>query len=143
MNKPIRRISVSLVLSQLDVELQCVVGLLEAALARRPPLIWIHLPAVVQVLLPLLQSPVAAPRVKPVFLQIGVTLMPKELHYLGKPSFSYVYKPSLVLKVLVFYYFICQALACVIFRCFTFGFMCERDSNLCFSLYIQRFSWVM
>lgn len=77
-----------LVLSQLDVELQCAVGLLEAALARRPPLIWIHLPAVVQVLLPLLQSPVAAPRVKPVFLQIGVTLMPKELHNLGKPSFS-------------------------------------------------------
>ncbi|XP_051757794.1 eIF-2-alpha kinase activator GCN1 [Ctenopharyngodon idella] len=70
-------------LQELDVELQCAVGLLEAALARRPPLIWIHLPAVVQVLLPLLQSPVAAPRVKPVFLHIGVTLMPKELHYLA------------------------------------------------------------
>ncbi|TRY60563.1 hypothetical protein DNTS_026976 [Danionella cerebrum] len=51
-------------LTELDVELQCAVSLLEALLARRPPLIWVHLPAVVQVLLPLLQSPLAAPRTK-------------------------------------------------------------------------------
>uniref|UniRef100_A0A8C2KJ99 GCN1 activator of EIF2AK4 n=1 Tax=Cyprinus carpio TaxID=7962 RepID=A0A8C2KJ99_CYPCA len=66
-------------LQELDVELQCAVGLLEAALARRPSLIWMHLPGVLQVVLPLLQSPLAAPRVKQVFLHIGVTLMPKEL----------------------------------------------------------------
>lgn len=73
-------------LCQLDVELQCAVGLLEASLARRPSLIWIHLPGVVQVLLPLLQSPLAAPHVKDVFLHAGICLMPKELNYLGKRS---------------------------------------------------------
>uniref|UniRef100_A0A8C1M9Z0 GCN1 activator of EIF2AK4 n=1 Tax=Cyprinus carpio TaxID=7962 RepID=A0A8C1M9Z0_CYPCA len=57
-------------LQELDVELQCAVGLLEAALARRPSLIWMHLPGVLQVVLPLLQSPLAAPRVKQVFLHI-------------------------------------------------------------------------
>uniref|UniRef100_A0A672PW32 GCN1 activator of EIF2AK4 n=1 Tax=Sinocyclocheilus grahami TaxID=75366 RepID=A0A672PW32_SINGR len=70
-------------LQELDVELQCAVSLLEAALARRPPLIWMHLPGVLQAVLPLLQSPLAAPRVKQVFLHIGITLMPKELHYLA------------------------------------------------------------
>uniref|UniRef100_A0A672LCH7 GCN1 activator of EIF2AK4 n=1 Tax=Sinocyclocheilus grahami TaxID=75366 RepID=A0A672LCH7_SINGR len=70
-------------LQELDGELQCAVGLLEVALARRPPLIWMHLPGVLQVVLPLLQSPLAAPRVKQVFLHIGVSLMPKELHYLA------------------------------------------------------------
>ncbi|XP_050973844.1 eIF-2-alpha kinase activator GCN1 [Labeo rohita] len=70
-------------LQELDVELQSAVGLLEAALARRPPLIWMHLPGVLQVVLPLLQSPLAAPHIKQVFLHIGVTLMPKELHCLA------------------------------------------------------------
>ncbi|XP_026072938.1 eIF-2-alpha kinase activator GCN1-like [Carassius auratus] len=70
-------------LLELDLELQCAVSLLEAALARHPPLIWMHLPGVLQVILPLLQSPLAAPRIKQVFLHIGVTLMPKELHYLA------------------------------------------------------------
>uniref|UniRef100_A0A672PXH1 GCN1 activator of EIF2AK4 n=1 Tax=Sinocyclocheilus grahami TaxID=75366 RepID=A0A672PXH1_SINGR len=50
-------------LQELDVELQCAVSLLEAALARRPPLIWMHLPGVLQAVLPLLQSPLAAPRI--------------------------------------------------------------------------------
>uniref|UniRef100_A0A673J661 EIF-2-alpha kinase activator GCN1-like n=1 Tax=Sinocyclocheilus rhinocerous TaxID=307959 RepID=A0A673J661_9TELE len=57
-------------LQELVGELQCAVGLLEVALARRPPLIWMHLPGVLQVVLPLLQSPLAAPRVKQVFLHI-------------------------------------------------------------------------
>uniref|UniRef100_A0A673GBU7 TOG domain-containing protein n=1 Tax=Sinocyclocheilus rhinocerous TaxID=307959 RepID=A0A673GBU7_9TELE len=70
-------------LQELAVELQCAVSLLEAALARRPPLIWMHLPGVLQAVLPLLQSPLAAPCVKQVFLHIGVTLMPKELHFLA------------------------------------------------------------
>lgn len=76
----------SLSLCQLDVDLLCAVGLLEASLARRPSLIWIHLPEVVQVLLPLLQSPLSAPRVKDIFLQTGVCLMPKELNSLGMCS---------------------------------------------------------
>uniref|UniRef100_A0A8C1DPP8 GCN1 activator of EIF2AK4 n=1 Tax=Cyprinus carpio carpio TaxID=630221 RepID=A0A8C1DPP8_CYPCA len=70
-------------LQELDVELQCAVSLLKAALARRPPLIWMHLPGVLQAVLPLLQSPLAAPCLKQVFLHIGVTLMPKELHNLA------------------------------------------------------------
>lgn len=69
------------------MELLCAVGLLEASVARRPSLIWIHLPEVVQVLLPLLQSPLAAPHVKEVFLNAGICLMPKELNFLGVCSF--------------------------------------------------------
>lgn len=59
------------------------VGLLEATLLERPPLITRELPAVLQVLMPLLHSPLAAPRVQQVFLDAGVCLMPKHLHYLG------------------------------------------------------------
>ncbi|XP_056628816.1 eIF-2-alpha kinase activator GCN1 isoform X1 [Triplophysa dalaica] len=70
-------------LQELDMELLCAVGLLEASVARRPSLIWIHLPEVVQVLLPLLQSPLAAPHVKEVFLNAGICLMPKELNSLA------------------------------------------------------------
>lgn len=60
------------------------VGLLEATLIERPPQITRELPAVLQVLMPLLQSPLAAPRVQQAFLDIGVCLMPKHLYYLGK-----------------------------------------------------------
>lgn len=74
---------VYLCLHQLDVELQSVVGLLEATLKERPPQITRELPAVLQVLMPLLKSPLAAPRIQQVFLDIGVCLVPKHLHYLG------------------------------------------------------------
>ncbi|KAM9360287.1 stalled ribosome sensor GCN1 [Symphorus nematophorus] len=70
-------------LEGLDVELQSVVGLLEATLIERPPQITRELPAVLQVLMPLLHSPLAAPRIQQVFLDIGVCLMPKHLHYLA------------------------------------------------------------
>ncbi|KAM9391827.1 stalled ribosome sensor GCN1 [Pholidichthys leucotaenia] len=66
-------------LQELDVELQSVVGLLDATLKARPAQISRELPAVLQVLLPLLHSPLAAPRVQQVFLDIGVCLMPKNL----------------------------------------------------------------
>lgn len=65
------------------MELQSVVGLLEAALLERPPLLTRELPAVLQVLMPLLHSPLAAPRVQEAFLNAGVCLMPKHLHHLG------------------------------------------------------------
>uniref|UniRef100_A0A1A7WWE1 GCN1 general control of amino-acid synthesis 1-like 1 n=1 Tax=Iconisemion striatum TaxID=60296 RepID=A0A1A7WWE1_9TELE len=42
-----------------------------------------ELPAVLQVLMPLLHSPLAAPRVQQVFLDIGVCLIPKHLHNLA------------------------------------------------------------
>ncbi|XP_076586806.1 stalled ribosome sensor GCN1 [Chaetodon auriga] len=70
-------------LQGLDVELQSVVGLLEATLIERPPQITSELPAVLQVLMPLLKSPLAAPRIQQVFLDIGVCLMPKHLHSLA------------------------------------------------------------
>lgn len=58
-------------------------GLLEATLAERPPQLTRELPAVLQVLMPLLQSPLAAPRIQQVFLDMGVCLMPKQLSHLG------------------------------------------------------------
>lgn len=68
------------------MELQSVVGLLVATLIERPPQITRELPAVLQVLMPLLKSPLAAPRIQQVFLDIGVCLMPKHIHYLGGPN---------------------------------------------------------
>uniref|UniRef100_A0A673CFT4 GCN1 activator of EIF2AK4 n=1 Tax=Sphaeramia orbicularis TaxID=375764 RepID=A0A673CFT4_9TELE len=71
-------------LQELDVELQSVMGLLEASLKERPPQITRELPAVLQVLMPLLHSPLAAPRIQQVFLDIGACLMPKHLHHLAE-----------------------------------------------------------
>uniref|UniRef100_A0AAX7TIT7 TOG domain-containing protein n=1 Tax=Astatotilapia calliptera TaxID=8154 RepID=A0AAX7TIT7_ASTCA len=64
-------------LQELDGELQSVVGLLEATLIERPAQITRELPAVLQVLMPLLHSPLAAPSIQQVLLDIGVCLMPK------------------------------------------------------------------
>eukprot|EP00064_Thunnus_orientalis_P015204 superscaffoldBa00002775_g15254 len=70
-------------LQGLNVELQSVVGLLEATLIERPPQITRELPAILQVLTPLLKSPLAAPCIQQVFLDIGVCLMPQQLHHLA------------------------------------------------------------
>ncbi|XP_005746121.1 translational activator GCN1 [Pundamilia nyererei] len=70
-------------LQELDGELQSVVGLLEATLIERPAQITRELPAVLQVLMPLLHSPLAAPSIQQVFLDIGVCLMPKSLQHLA------------------------------------------------------------
>ncbi|PWA18464.1 hypothetical protein CCH79_00009914 [Gambusia affinis] len=70
-------------LKGMDAELQSVVGLLEATLRAGPPQITRELPAVLQVLMPLLQSPLAAPRIQQVFLDIGVSLMPNHFHHLA------------------------------------------------------------
>uniref|UniRef100_A0A3Q3F6D5 GCN1 activator of EIF2AK4 n=1 Tax=Kryptolebias marmoratus TaxID=37003 RepID=A0A3Q3F6D5_KRYMA len=71
-------------LQGMDVELQSVMGLLEATLRARPAQITRELPAVLHVLIPLLNSPLAAPRIQQAFLDIGVCLMPKHLHYLAE-----------------------------------------------------------
>lgn len=39
--------------------------------------------------MPLLRSPLAAPRIQQVFLGVGLCLMPKDLHYLGTWVLSY------------------------------------------------------
>uniref|UniRef100_A0A8K9X7H9 GCN1 activator of EIF2AK4 n=1 Tax=Oncorhynchus mykiss TaxID=8022 RepID=A0A8K9X7H9_ONCMY len=70
-------------LQGLDMELRCAVGLLEATLIQKPPQISWQLPGVLQVLLPLLHSPLAAPRLQQAFLDIGACLISKELHYLA------------------------------------------------------------
>nr|XP_043881729.1 eIF-2-alpha kinase activator GCN1 [Solea senegalensis] len=70
-------------LQGLDADLQSVIGLLEAVLVEKPAQLTRELPAVFQVLLPLLQSPLAAPCIHQVFLDIGKCLMPKHLHYLA------------------------------------------------------------
>lgn len=62
---------------------QRTVGLLEAILIENPPQISRELPAVLQVLMPLLRSPLAAPHIRQVFLDMGVCLMPRHLHHLG------------------------------------------------------------
>uniref|UniRef100_A0A665VTG2 GCN1 activator of EIF2AK4 n=1 Tax=Echeneis naucrates TaxID=173247 RepID=A0A665VTG2_ECHNA len=58
-----REASIRKKFQMLDVELQSVVGLLEATLKERPAQITMELPALLQVLLPLLRSPLAAPRI--------------------------------------------------------------------------------
>uniref|UniRef100_A0A3Q3E4Z3 GCN1 activator of EIF2AK4 n=1 Tax=Labrus bergylta TaxID=56723 RepID=A0A3Q3E4Z3_9LABR len=70
-------------LQGLDDELQSLLGLLEATLIERPPEITRELPFVLQALIPLLNSPLAAPRVQQLFLDTGVCLMPKHLHHLA------------------------------------------------------------
>uniref|UniRef100_A0AAY5ET33 TOG domain-containing protein n=1 Tax=Electrophorus electricus TaxID=8005 RepID=A0AAY5ET33_ELEEL len=70
-------------LQGLDMDLRHAVGLLEAIMARRPPRVSHHLPGVLQALLPLLRSPLAAPRVHAAFLRTGTCLLPEELHRLA------------------------------------------------------------
>nr|XP_023696536.1 eIF-2-alpha kinase activator GCN1 [Paramormyrops kingsleyae] len=70
-------------LQELEAELKANVRLLGALLSRRPAHLSWHLPGVLQVLMPLLHSPLAAPIVRQPFLDIGIFLMPKELHHLA------------------------------------------------------------
>ncbi|XP_061672508.1 stalled ribosome sensor GCN1 [Syngnathoides biaculeatus] len=70
-------------LQGLDGELQSLVGLVFAVLRERPAHITRELPSVFQVLLPLLHSPLAAPRIKQIFLDIGGCLLPPPLDHLG------------------------------------------------------------
>uniref|UniRef100_A0A4W4EK25 TOG domain-containing protein n=1 Tax=Electrophorus electricus TaxID=8005 RepID=A0A4W4EK25_ELEEL len=62
-------------LQGLDMDLRHAVGLLEAIMARRPPRVSHHLPGVLQALLPLLRSPLAAPRVHAAFLRTGTSIL--------------------------------------------------------------------
>ncbi|XP_018587208.2 LOW QUALITY PROTEIN: eIF-2-alpha kinase activator GCN1 [Scleropages formosus] len=70
-------------LQGLHMELQSTAKLLVTLLSRRPPPLSWYLPGVLQALLPLLHSPLAAPVLRQHFLNIGVSLIPKELHYLA------------------------------------------------------------
>uniref|UniRef100_A0AAY4DTX0 TOG domain-containing protein n=1 Tax=Denticeps clupeoides TaxID=299321 RepID=A0AAY4DTX0_9TELE len=70
-------------LLELDAELQSLMGLLNTMVKRKTPQFSWHLPPVLQALLPLLQSPLAAPRIREAFLDIGIYLMPKQMQSLG------------------------------------------------------------
>lgn len=76
------------------MELLSMVGLLQAILIENPPQLSRELPAVLQVLMPLLHSPLASPRVKQVFLDIGLCLMPGHLHHLGTCTLYVFHKHS-------------------------------------------------
>ncbi|KAJ8379495.1 hypothetical protein SKAU_G00002730 [Synaphobranchus kaupii] len=71
-------------LQALDMVLQRAVGLVEVVLSRKPAHLSWQLPGVLHVATPLMQSPLAAPRLRQLFLDIGVYLMPQELRYLGE-----------------------------------------------------------
>lgn len=86
------------------------VGLLQAILIENPPQISRELPAVLQVLMPLLHSPLASPRIKQVFLDIGLCLMPGHLHNLGTCTlyvFQTHYGSRFTLYVLSFFFQLC------------------------------------
>ncbi|XP_069038064.1 stalled ribosome sensor GCN1 [Lepisosteus oculatus] len=70
-------------LQQLDRELQYSLGLLGALVSRKPPGLCQQLPAVLQQVLPLLPSPLAAPHLRGPFLELGQVLLPAELRGLG------------------------------------------------------------
>lgn len=86
------------------------VGLLQAILIENPPQISRELPAVLQVLMPLLHSPLASPRIKQLFLDIGLCLMPGHLHHLGTRTlyvFQKHYGSRFTLYVLFFFFQLC------------------------------------
>ncbi|XP_066545283.1 stalled ribosome sensor GCN1 isoform X2 [Amia ocellicauda] len=71
-------------LRELDEELQSALSLLGAVLSRKPPQLAQHLPTMLRCFLPLLSSPLAAPRVQQPLLHLGNCLLPPELHGLGQ-----------------------------------------------------------
>ena len=66
------------------MELQYNIGLLEAMLSYRPPQLAWQLPGVLQAMLPLFHSPLAAPRLHKVYLDMGVSLMSNRMRNLGQ-----------------------------------------------------------
>ncbi|XP_063049670.1 stalled ribosome sensor GCN1 [Engraulis encrasicolus] len=67
----------------LDAELESSVGLLESVLMQRPPQLSWQLPSILQAVLPLLHSPLAAPRLAKLMPTIGSALMPTQLNSLA------------------------------------------------------------
>ncbi|KAL7986757.1 hypothetical protein Chor_013040 [Crotalus horridus] len=57
-------------LKELDTELESTLGLFDAVLKRNPPSLSQYIPALVSCFLPLLKSPLAAPRIKAPFLSL-------------------------------------------------------------------------
>ncbi|XP_026540403.1 eIF-2-alpha kinase activator GCN1 [Notechis scutatus] len=70
-------------LKELDTELESTLGLFDAVLKRNPPSLSQYIPALVGCFLPLLKSPLAAPRIKAPFLSLVSCVMPDHLKTFG------------------------------------------------------------
>ncbi|XP_053225790.1 eIF-2-alpha kinase activator GCN1 isoform X2 [Podarcis raffonei] len=70
-------------LKELDNELESMLGLLDAVLKRNPPGLSQYIPSLIGFFLPLLKSPLAAPRIKTPFLSLASCVMPDRLKTFG------------------------------------------------------------
>ncbi|XP_006053034.2 eIF-2-alpha kinase activator GCN1 [Bubalus bubalis] len=70
-------------LQELDSELEAALGLLDTILAKNPSGLTQYIPVLVDSFLPLLKSPLAAPRIKTPFLSLAACVMPPRLKALG------------------------------------------------------------
>ncbi|XP_003932237.1 stalled ribosome sensor GCN1 isoform X2 [Saimiri boliviensis] len=70
-------------LLELDGELEAALGLLDIILAKNPSGLTQYIPVLVDSFLPLLKSPLAAPRIKNPFLSLAACVMPPRLKALG------------------------------------------------------------
>ncbi|XP_034790522.1 stalled ribosome sensor GCN1 [Pan paniscus] len=70
-------------LQELDGELEAALGLLDIILAKNPSGLTQYIPVLVDSFLPLLKSPLAAPRIKNPFLSLAACVMPSRLKALG------------------------------------------------------------
>lgn len=73
---------------QLDGELEVALGLLDTILAKNPSGLTQYIPVLVDSFLPLLKSPLAAPRIKNPFLSLAACVMPPRLKALGQFLFA-------------------------------------------------------
>ncbi|XP_008140997.2 eIF-2-alpha kinase activator GCN1 [Eptesicus fuscus] len=70
-------------LQELDGELEAALGLLDTILVKNPSGLTQYIPVLVDSFLPLLKSPLAAPRIKNPFLSLAACVMPPRLKALG------------------------------------------------------------
>uniref|UniRef100_A0A2K5H876 TOG domain-containing protein n=1 Tax=Colobus angolensis palliatus TaxID=336983 RepID=A0A2K5H876_COLAP len=70
-------------LQELDGELEAALGLLDIILVKNPSGLTQYIPVLVDSFLPLLKSPLAAPRIKNPFLSLAACVMPSRLKALG------------------------------------------------------------
>uniref|UniRef100_A0A8C4JSD7 GCN1 activator of EIF2AK4 n=1 Tax=Dromaius novaehollandiae TaxID=8790 RepID=A0A8C4JSD7_DRONO len=70
-------------LKELDNELETALGLLDTVIKRKPPGLTQYIPGLIGSFLPLLRSPLAAPRIKDPFLSLASCVMPARLKTFG------------------------------------------------------------
>ncbi|OWK60172.1 Translational activator GCN1 [Lonchura striata] len=70
-------------LKELDNELETALGLLDTVIKKKPPGLTQYIPGLISSFLPLLRSPLAAPRIKKPFLSLASCVMPARLKTFG------------------------------------------------------------